>query len=137
MAKEVITGASVVIATVDLSSFVKSVTITQTNEEKETTAFGNAARARVAGLRDDEIRIDWYLDYATSPSPYAVLQTLIGTAVTCVVKKSSGATAATNPSFTGSFLVTEFPFIEAEHGEVHEFSTTWPYAGGTIITPAT
>ena len=137
MAKEVITGASVTIATVDLSAFVKSVTITQTAEEKETTAFGQLARARVSGLRDYEISIDWYMDYAVTPSPYAVLQTAIGTAVTCVVKKSSAATGATNPSFTGSFLVTEFPFIEAEHGEVHEFSTTWPYAGGTVITPAT
>ena len=135
MAKEVITGASITIATVDLSAFIKSVTITQTAEEKDTTAFGQAAMARVAGLRDYEISIDWYMSYATTPSPYAVIQTLVGTAATCVVKKSTAATSATNPSFSGSFLVTEFPFIEAEHGEVHEFSTTWPYAGGTVITP--
>jgi hypothetical protein len=137
MAKEVITGASIVIATVDLSPFIKSVTITQTAEEKDATAFGQAAMARLGGLRDYEISIDWYMSYAASPSPYAVIQALIGTAATCVVKKNTGATSTTNPSFTGSFLVTEFPFIEAEHGEVHEFSTTWPYAGGTVITPAT
>jgi hypothetical protein len=137
MAKEVITGASITIAAVDLSAFVKSVTITQTAEEKDITAFGQAAMARAAGLRDYELSIDWYMSYAVSPSPYAVIQTLIGTAATCIVKKSTAATSATNPSFSGSFLVTEFPFIEAEHGEVHEFSTTWPYAGGTIITPTT
>jgi hypothetical protein len=137
MAKEVITGASITIATVDLSAFIKSVTITQTAEEKETTAFGQLAMARLGGLRDYELSIDWYMSYAASPSPYAVIQTLIGTAATCIVKKNSGTTSGTNPSFTGSFLVTEFPFIEAEHGEVHEFSTTWPYAGGTVITPAT
>ena len=137
MAKEVITGASVNIASANLSPFVKSVTITQTAEEKETTAFGQAARARVAGLFDYEISIDWYMDYAAAPTPYATLQPLIGTAVTCVVKKDAGATSGTNPEFSGSFLITEFPFIEAEHGEVHEFSTTWPYAGGTKITPGT
>ena len=135
MAKEVITGASITIATVDLSQFIKSVTITQTSEEKETTAFGQLAMARVGGLRDYEISIDWYMSYAATPSPYTAIQTLVGTAATCVVKKSTAATGATNPQFSGSFLVTEFPFIEAEHGEVHEFSTTWPYAGGTVITP--
>jgi hypothetical protein len=136
MAKEVLTGAFISVGGVDLSSLVKSVTVTQTAEEKETTAFGQAAMARVAGLRDYEISIDWYGDYAAA-SVYATMQPLIGTATTCIVKKDSGTTAATNPSFSGSFLVTEFPFIEAEHGEVHEFSTTWPYAGGSVVTPAT
>ena len=137
MPKEVITGASVSIATIALAPWVKKVTITQTADPKETTAFGQAAVARVGGLVDYEISIDWFGDYATTPSPYSALQGLINTIVVCAVKKSTAATSATNPLFTGSFLVTEFPFIDAEHGEVHEFSTTWPYAGGTVITPAT
>lgn len=136
MAIEVITGASITVGAVDLSSMVKSVTITQTSDAKQTTAFGNAAMARVGGLFDYELSIDWYGDYAAS-SVYATLQPLIGTATTCVVKKSSATTSATNPQFSGSFLVTEFPFIDAEVGEVHEFSTSWPYAGGTKITPTT
>jgi hypothetical protein len=134
MAKEVITGAFISVGGVDLSSMIKSVTVTQTAEEKDVTGFSQPAMARVAGLRDYEISIDWYGDYAAS-SVYATVQPLIGTAATCIVKKNSGTTAATNPSFSGSFLVTEFPFIEAEHGEVHEFSTTWPYAGGSVVTP--
>ena len=136
MAKEVITGAFISVGGVDLSSMIKSVTVTQTVEEKTTTGFGQVAMARIGGLRDYEISIDWYGDYAAS-SVYATLQPLIGTVAACIVKKSSKTTAATNPSFTGSFLITEFPFIEAEHGEVHEFSTTWPYALGTAVTPAT
>jgi hypothetical protein len=135
MAKEVLTGAFISVGGVNLSSMVKSVTVTQTAEEKDITAFGNAAMARVGGLRDYEISIDWYGDYAAS-SVYATLQPLIGSAATCIVKKDSGTTSGTNPSFSGSFVITEFPFIEAEHGEVHEFSTTWPYAGGTVVTPA-
>lgn len=136
MAKEVITGASISVGGVDLSTLVKSVTVTQTGEAKETTAFGNAARARVGGLLDYELSIDWYGDYAAS-QVYATIQPLLNATTECIVKKDSGTTAATNPSFTGTFLVTEFPFIDAEHGEVHEFSTTWPYAGGTEVTPAT
>ena len=136
MAKEVITGASISVGAVDLSSMVKKVTVTQTTDVKETTAFGNAARARVPGVVDYELSIDWYGDYAAS-SVYATLQPLFNTAATCIIKKSSGSVSATNPSFTGSFIVSEFPFIDAEHGEVHEFSTTWPYAGGSVVTPAT
>lgn len=136
MAKEVLTGSHLTVGSVDVSSMVKKITVTQTSEAKETQAFGNAAKARVGGLVDYELSVDWYGDYAAS-AVYATLQPLFNTATTCVVKKSSGAVAATNPSFSGSFLVNDFPFIDAEHGEVHEFSTTWPYAGGSVVTPAT
>ena len=136
MAKEVLTGSFISVGGVNLSSMIKSVTVTQTAEEKETTAFGQLAMARVSGLRDYEISIDWYGDYDAS-SVYATMQPLIGTAVTCIVRKASAVAGATNPQFSGSFVVTEFPFIEAEHGEVHEFSTTWPFAGGAVVTPTT
>ena len=136
MAKEVITGASITVGAVDLSSWVKKVTVMQTSEVQETTAFGNAARARVGGVVDYTLEIDWYMDYAASAS-YATLQPLFNTVASCVVKKDSGSVGATNPSFTGSFVVSELPFIDATHGEVHEFSTSWPYAGGSVVSPAT
>ena len=136
MAKEVLTGSFISVGGVNLSSLIKSVTVTQTAEDKDVTAFGQAAMARVAGLRDYEISIDWYGDYDAA-SVYATMQPLIGTAATCIVRKVSTVAAPTNPQFSGSFVITEFPFIEAEHGEVHEFSTTWPYAGGAVVTPTT
>jgi len=136
MPKEVLTGSFISVGAVDLSSLIKKVTIMQTSDPKETTAFGQAAVARVGGVVDYEISIDWYGDYAAS-QVYATLQPLLNTATTCIVRKSSAVVGVTNPQFSGSFLVTEFPFIDAEHGEVHEFSTTWPYAGGTVITPTT
>lgn len=136
MAQEVITGASITVGGVDLSSMIKSVTVTQTGEAKEIQAFGDTAMNRVGGLLDYEISIDWYGDYAGA-GVHATIQPLINATTSCVVRKDSGTVSATNPQATGTFLVTEFPFIDAEHGEVHEFSTTWPYAGGSAITVVT
>lgn len=128
MAAETITDASVTIGGVDLSSLIKAVTVNKTFDPKETTGFGATVKTREAGLGDVEISIDWFGDYAAS-SVYATMEPLIGTVTTYAVKKSSGATAATNPQWSGNVLVTEFPLIAAEHGEVHEFSTTWPGDG--------
>ena len=52
MAKETITGAAITVATVDLSTMIKKVTLTATFDDKETTAFGSAAKTRAAGLKD-------------------------------------------------------------------------------------
>ena len=133
MAKEVLLDASISVGGVDLSSFVKSVTLTPSFDAKECTAFGDTAVSRLAGLKDWELSIDWYGDYAAS-SVYATIAPLIGTSAECIIAKDATAsTSATNPTWTGDFIITEFPFIDAEIGELHEFSTTWPGDGDITI----
>ena len=133
MAKEVLLDASISVGGVDLSSFVKSVTLTPSYDAKECTAFGDTAVTRLAGLKDWELSIDWYGDYAAS-GVYATISPLIGTSAECIILKDAGATSATNPTWTGDFIITEFPFIDAEIGELHEFSTTWPGDRDITIT---
>lgn len=128
MAAETIKDAVVSIGGVDLSSLVKSVTLKPVVEAKETTGFGADAKTRAAGLKDITLDIDWYGDYAAS-SVYATIEPLIGTSAAYSIAKDSGTTAATNPTWTGNCIITEFPLIDAKHGEVHEFSTSWPGNG--------
>lgn len=128
MAAETIKDATVSIGGVDLSSLVKKVTIVSSAEAKETTGFGADAKTRAVGLKDVQIDIDWFGDYAAS-GVYATIEPLIGTSAAYSVKKDSGTTAATNPVWSGNCIITEFPLIDATHGEVHEFSTSWPGNG--------
>ncbi len=134
MAAEVIKDAVVTVGGVDLSSVVKAVRLPVSFDVKEKTGMGDAAKRRAAGAKDWELGIDWYGDYAAS-GLYATVQPLVGTSAAVTVKKDSGATAPTNPLWSGNVLVSEFPFIDAEYGEYHEFSTTWPCDGD--ITTAT
>lgn len=134
MARLVLTNASVVFGSTDLSSYISSITLNSTFDIVETTAFGNTAKTRVAGLADNSVTFEFHQDYATS----AVEQTiypLLGTAVSVVAKPVAGTTTAINPQYTFSALVSEWTPLNGSVGELATASVTWPISGA--ITKAT
>lgn len=137
MARFVATDLSIVINGDDFSSAIAAVTIDQTAEEVETTSFGSSGfRSRVAGLKDASITIDFHQDYA-SGAVSDTLYGLLGSNATVVVKPTSGTVSATNPSFSGVFLVTEWQPVQGSIGDLSTASVTWPLASGSGIVRAT
>ena len=134
MARLVLTNASVVFGSTDLSTYISSITLNSTFDIVETTAFGNTAKTRVAGLADNSVTFEFHQDYATS----AVEQTiypLLGTAVSVVAKPVAGTTTAVNPQYTFSTLISEWTPLNGSVGELATASVTWPISGA--ITKAT
>lgn len=134
MPRLVLTNASVVVASTDLSQYITSVSLNTTYDIVETTAFGNTAKTRVAGLADNSVTFEFNQDYATS----AVEQTiypLLGTAATVVAKPVAGTTTTVNPQYTFSALVSEWTPLNGSVGELATASVTWPISGA--ITKAT
>jgi hypothetical protein len=134
MPRLVLTNASVVFGSTDLSSYISSITLNSTFDIVETTAFGNTAKTRVAGLADNSVTFEFHQDYATS----AVEQTiypLLGTAVSVVAKPVAGTTTTVNPQYTFSTLVSEWTPLNGSVGELATASVTWPISGA--ITKAT
>lgn len=134
MARLVLTNASVVFGSTDLSTYISSITLNSTFDIVETTAFGNTAKTRVAGLADNSVTFEFHQDYATS----AVEQTiypLLGTAVSVVAKPVAGTTTTINPQYTFSTLVSEWTPLNGSVGELATASVTWPISGA--ITKAT
>lgn len=131
---QVITNASVTIGGVDLSSSIKKVTLSSTRAEIETTAFGNTAKRRVAGLVDNKVSLDFYQDFSAS-SVETSIYSLLGTTTTIVIKPTSSTVSTTNPSYTFAVLVTEWMPLDAQVGELASASITWPIDGS--ITKAT
>lgn len=93
------------IATVDLSEYVTSITLTQTFDEVETTSMGSSAHTFSKGLESSTLQVDFLNDWAAS-KVQATLQAAYGTSVTAVVIPVKGtAVSATNPLYTVSILV--------------------------------
>lgn len=137
MARFVATDFNITINGDDLSNAIAAVTIDQTADEVETTSFGGSGfRSRVAGLQDASITIDFHHDYA-SGAVSDVLYSLVGSQATVVVKPTSGTVSASNPSFTGVFLCTEWQTVSGSVGDLATASVTWPLAAGSGIVRAT
>jgi hypothetical protein len=105
------------IATIDLSQYVTSITLTQTFDEVETTAMSaNSAAAShtyAKGLESSTLAVDFLNDHAAA-AVQATLQAAYGTSVTAVVIPVKGTVvSATNPLYTVSILVNNLTPVGA------------------------
>ena len=129
MAKFVATDVNVTINGTNLSDHVAQVSLEQTADEIETTAFGTEWRQRVGGgLKDASISIDFHQDFGAG-SVDAILSPLFGSIATVVVAPTSGSVSATNPSFTGTFSVVQYSPVASSVGDLATLSVSWPSAG--------
>ena len=134
MAEFLLNNASVTINSVDLSSYVTSVTLSQSADNIEDTSMGDDARTYIPGLKSGTVDIDFNADFASAKTE-ATVYPLIGKTTTVVVKADAGATSATNPSFTFSAVVTEWPSVSGSVGDLATHSISWPISG--TVTKAT
>jgi len=128
MAALVLTNAYITINSVNLSDHIASVTLTTADDVIETTAFGSTARTRVAGLGDNSIALEFHQDYATS-NVQTTIYPLLSSTTTVVDKPNGSSTAATNPSYTFTALVSEWTPLNGAVGELATASVTWPISG--------
>lgn len=138
MARIVLTDAKVTINGVNLSDHIASITLNESADVVETTAFSStAAKTRVAGLRDNSVTLEFHQDFASSSVEATINGTssLVGTVTSIVVQPTSGSVSATNPSYSFSALVSEWTSLNGSVGELSTASVTWPISGA--ITKAT
>ena len=126
-----LSNPSVTINSVDLSDQCTAATITYTAEALENTAFGSTARTYTAGLQNNTVTVTLDQSYAATETE-ASIYSLVGTTTTLVLKPSSGAVSATNPSYTiaTAYLESHTP-INASLGELSTIDLT--FTGGSIV----
>jgi hypothetical protein len=139
VAKLVLTNAYVVLASTDISSYVSSVSLSTTYDVVETTAFGDTARKRIAGLADNSITIEFHQDFASGALEQLIYPSdatsKLGTAVAMEIRPVNTTVGPTNPKYSFSALLTEWTPVNGAVGELATVSVTWPISGA--ITKAT
>lgn len=113
---------------VDLSTYVRSVTLNVTADELDDTAMGDTYHSRLGGLKDWSISLEFNSDFAASAVD-VTLWSLLGTVVTATVKATSAANSATNPQYSGSVLISQLNQFANSVGDLATNSVTWPGAG--------
>jgi len=134
LAKFVLNDASVTINSVDLSDHISSVTLEISADEIMTTSMGSTFNERVGGLKDGSLSIEFQSDFAASEVD-ATLWPLFGTVTSFVVKPTSDAVSATNPSYSGNILINQHIPVGNAVGELATMSVAYPTSG--TITRAT
>jgi hypothetical protein len=129
MATIVLTSPVVVVNSVDLSDHVHSVDLNDATADVTTTNFGSSGLVtRVGGMKDGSITIEFQQDYAAGKVD-ATLWTARGTVITVTVKPTVAAGSATNPTYSASYLVTQYKPVAGKVGDLAILSVTWPRSG--------
>ena len=128
MAKFVLTNPEIQINSVSLADHVASVTVSESYSEVATTAFGDTAVTRIAGLGDHSVSLDFHEDFSAT-EVHATIYPLLSGTTTLVVKPVNETTSSTNPSYTMTVLVTEWPLLNGAVGDLASASVTWPISG--------
>ena len=125
--------ASVTFNSVDLSAYVTSVTINQAFDELEVTAMGDTAHKFAKGLEASTITLDFLNDNAAS-TVIPTLRAAYGTTVPLVIKQTTGAVSATNPSYSTTVLVNNLQNVNGAVGDISSQSIT--FTCNSVITVA-
>ena len=131
MAKFVATQYNIKINGADFSQSIAAVTFDISAAEQEVTAFGDSFVQRISGLKDASVSLDFHQDFGAAGID-SVIFPLIGSQATVTVLPQGTVVSATNPSYTGVFLVTEYQPHASSVGDLATFSVTWPLADGDI-----
>lgn len=134
MAKVVLLNPQIVINSVDLTDHIDMVTIEETFADVETTAFGNTAKTRVAGLGDNKFSAEFQQDYAAS-SVEQTIYPLLGTTASVTVKPVNATTSSTNPAYTFNIVLIDWKPVDGKVGDLEKVSVSWPITG--TVTKAT
>ena len=135
MPKLVLTDPLITIATIDLSDHIASVTLTESYADVPTTAFGDDAVTRVAGLGDHSITLSFHEDFA-SAEVHQTIYPLVGSTAAVTVKPVNTTTTTSNPLFTMTVLITEWPILNGAVGDLATADVTWPVSGSITKTTA-
>ena len=119
---------------VDLSAYVRSITINYGRAEIDKSAAGNVGIARMAGLFDWTIDVELLQDFDAAK----VDATLYGFVAagyegTVSFRPTSAVQSATNPTYAGEGIVFNYP-ITLTHGEVAVTSFTITGSNGAAMT---
>ena len=137
MATMILDNAFVEYDGTDLSSFVRSVTLSYEAETGDDTAMGNDTRSNLGGLKNWTAEVEFNQDYSASAVD-ATLFSKVGGSATIKIRPDAGSIAADNPEFSGTAVLSEYPPIGGSVGDVHTTSATFiPGGSSPTLTRST
>lgn len=131
MASFAFTDGYLVVNSVNLSSWITSMTFNVEIEELEDTAMGDLWRNRLGGLKDYSLDVEFNSDFAAAAVD-ATLWPIFGTVVDFDIKATSLTTSATNPMYSGGLLISQHNPFGGTVGDLAKNSVAWPGSGALV-----
>lgn len=135
MAIFTLTDAHILVNGVLLSDHANAVSVEDTRDPVDITAFGATSKATTKGLGDAKITVTFFQDFAAA-KVHATLQPLISstTPVSIEVRATSAARSATNPAALMSGLLMNYNMLDGSVGDASEIEAEFVNAAQAGMT---
>ena len=128
-------GGAAGVGATDLTTYTRSVTINFTAAEQDKTVMGNSAMARLSGLKDVSIDVEFVQDFADNALDETVWNWFNnGTDIFLSVAPEGGTESATNPEYVGTFICTAYTPIGGTVGDAAMATANFVLSSGTMVT---
>jgi hypothetical protein len=131
VAKFIASDYSVTVNSVDLSAWAKGVEMSLEKDRVDVSGFNSTgAKEFLPGQKEEVVTVTFNQDHGANAVD-ATLWPLYnnGTTFPIVLKPTSGAVSATNPSYSGSANLYTYDPMNAELGEVSEIEAEFTFTG--------
>jgi len=130
-----LTDAFVSVNGVTLSDHANKVTVEDTRDSVDITAFGATSKAITKGLGDAKITVTFFQDFAGGKT-HATLQPLIGstTGVTIEVRATSAGRSATNPAALMTGLLMNYNMLDGAVGDATQIDAEFQNSSQAGLT---
>jgi hypothetical protein len=99
------TAAAPTVPSIDISSYVSAITLTQIVDELEVTTMGDLSHRVVGGLQSATLQIDFFNDWAASQVMTTLNAAFATTLSVSMITVKGTAVTATNPTYQFSIFV--------------------------------
>ncbi len=135
MAKFINRDISVTVNSVNLSTHAFSVEITGEKDQIDVSGFSSSgAREYLPGNQDDTIVVSFLQDFAAALVDATLWPLFLNnTTFPVVIKPTSAAVSATNPTYTATCALYTYSPLNGELGSRSETQVTFKVATGVIV----
>jgi hypothetical protein len=126
----VFTDASVTINTVDLSSYVTSITLNYEKDAIETTAMGASGHVNIGGLQNLSVAVEFNNDQAAAKTLETLWSATGSGSNTLVIKNATSGSPLPVFTISNTYLAASTP-VNGAVGELSKQSVT--FTGGSIV----
>ncbi len=135
MAQTVFTNGFCSVAANDISSSVRAMTLNYSADTQEVTAMGDDTQINLGGLKNWSLEVELNQDFASSALD-SILFPLLGTSVAIEIRPDAGAVSTSNPKFTGSGIITDYPPLGGSVGDAETTKITIVSAASLVRATA-
>jgi hypothetical protein len=132
----VLRNAYLSVNAVNLSARVRQVTVNYSAEIPDKTAMSNTSRARLGGLKDWSLDVEFLQDFDAGQVD-ATIFPIVGTQIAIEVRPDAGAVSATNPKYTGNGIIESYSPIAGAVGDTAMTPVRIVGADGVALARAT